>query len=337
MKFDWTLEGGIGTASGAATAVEADGYDGLWVGETNHDPFLSLVRAADATERVSIGTAIAIAFARTPMTLAYLAYDLQEASTGRFVLGLGSQVKPHIERRFSMPWSHPAARMRELVLAMRAIWSSWEDGTKLDFRGDFYTHSLMTPFFAPPKHTFGPPPVFLAGVGELMTEVAGEVADGFFFHAFTTPHYLKTVTVPALEKGRAKTGKALTDFQICGPAFAATGRTDEEIARGIEIAKDRIAFYASTPSYRGVLEAHGWGDLQGELGALVKQGRWAEMGGLISDEVFDAFAVAGSPEEVGRALHDRFGDVASRLTFYPMGEQDPQLWREVLAASRSAG
>ncbi len=190
MKIDGSISGQISDTKKLATELEAAGYDGVWTGEAKHDPFLQLLQAAEATERVTLGTAIAIAFARTPMTLAYAAYDLALYSEGRFVLGLGSQVKAHIERRFSMPWSHPAPRMRELVLALRAIWASWQGGEKLNFQGDFYTHTLMTPFFSPAAHAYGPPPVYLAGVGERMTEVAGEVCDGFFFHPFTTDRYV---------------------------------------------------------------------------------------------------------------------------------------------------
>ena len=196
MKIDATLTKDVDRTREAAAELEAAGYDGLWVGETKHDPFLESLQAADATERVTIGTAVAIAFGRSPMTLASTGFDLARYTRGRFVLGLGSQVKPHIERRFSMPWSHPAPRMRELVLAMRAIWRTWQEGEPLDFRGDFYTHTLMTPFFSPPPHEWGPPPVYLAGVGERMTETAGEVGDGFFFHPFTTDRYLREVTLP---------------------------------------------------------------------------------------------------------------------------------------------
>src|SRR4051794_3144251 len=246
--------GGFDDIRTTAVANEAAGYAGLWTGETMHDPFLQIVQGAEVTERVTLGTSIAIAFGRTPMTLATTGYDLARYSKGRFVLGLGSQVKPHIERRFSMPWSHPAPRMREFVLALRAIWASWQDGTKLDFRGDFYTHTLMTPFFAPPPHEYGPPPVFVAGVGELMTEAAGEVADGFFVHPFGTTRYFDEVTRPALERGRAKAGASLDGFDICGPSFVTVGRDEAEMAAAVKGTKAQTAFYASTPAYRGVLD-----------------------------------------------------------------------------------
>jgi len=207
MKVDGGIGGALREAGPAAAAQEAQGYDGLWTAETAHDPFFPLLLASQSTEHVELGTGIAVAFARNPMNLAQIAWDLQAASGGRFILGLGSQIKPHITKRFSMPWSHPAARMREMILAIRAIWAAWNDGTKLDFQGDFYTHTLMTPFFDPGPNPHGNAKIFLAGVGELMTEVAGEVCDGFLCHSFTTERYLREVTLPALERGAAKGGR----------------------------------------------------------------------------------------------------------------------------------
>ena len=338
MLIDANL-GGFDDVRASAAANEAAGYAGLWTGETQHDPFLQLLQAAEVTDRVTLGTSIAIAFGRTPMTLANTAFDLARYSRGRFVLGLGSQVKPHIERRFSMPWSHPAPRMREFVSALRAIWASWQSGEKLDFRGDFYTHTLMTPFFSPPAHEWGAPPVYLAGVGPRMTEVAGEVCDGFFFHAFTTPAYLREITLPALARGRTAGGytgsgmSALEGFTIAGPAFTCVGRTDEELAAAMRGAKEQIAFYASTPAYRGVLEHHGWGDLQPELTRLSKEGKWQEMGDVIDDEVVRTFAAVGDVATVARELRERW-DAATRLSFYMPYRVDPAVRQELLAALR---
>lgn len=324
------------TAAEGARRCEAEGYDGIWTGETKHDPFMAALLGAQATSRVTVGTAVAIAFARSPMTTANSAYDLAQLSGGRFVLGLGTQVKPHIERRFSMPWSDPAARMREYVVALGAIWSSWHDGTKLDFAGDYYTHTLMTPFFAPERHGFGPPPVFLAGVGALMTAVAGEVCDGFHFHPFTTVDYLRDVTVPALRRGRARGGHdSLDGFDIAGPAFACIGRDEEELHRAIKGTKQQIAFYASTPTYRPVLDHHGWGDLQPELTRLTKEGRWAELGDAIGDEVLHAFAAVGDPEQVARQLRDRWLHLATRISLYTPYQVDPAIWPEVLDRLRA--
>lgn len=332
------IDGGIGldltTAGQQAKEAEEFGYDGIWVPETSRDPFLPMLLAAEHTERLEIGTSIAVAFARSPMTLANTAYDLTQYSKGRFILGLGSQIKPHITKRFSMEWSKPAARMREMVLAMHAIWDSWMNGTKLDFRGDFYTHTLMTPFFDPGPHEFGIPRVFLAGVGPRMTEVAGEVCDGFFCHGFTTERYLREVTIPALEEGRRKAGKTMEGFEICGPSFVVTGSTEEELETAKVGTRRQIAFYGSTPAYRPVLELHGWGELQTELNAMSKQGRWEEMGTLIDDEVLEAFAVVGEPEHVGPELQRRYGDVISRISFYAPYAADRQRWQQVLADIR---
>jgi len=332
MRIDTSLPKDISNTAAIAAELEASGYDGIWTGETKHDPFLQMLQAAEATERITVGTSIAIAFARSPMTLASAGYDLAQYAEGRFVLGLGSQVKAHIERRFSMPWSHPARRMRELILAMRAIWATWQDGSPLDFDGEFYRHTLMTPFFTPEAHEWGPPPVYLAAVGTQMTEVAGEVADGYFFHPFTTEEYLRTVTLPALERGRARSARPDGSFSLAGPAFTCVGRTEEELATAIAGTKAQIAFYGSTPSYRGVLELHGYGDLQPELTRLSKEGRWADMGAAIDDELLNLMAVVGTPDVVAAGLHQRWGSVAQRVSLYATYETDDSLWPELLDA-----
>ena len=339
MKVDGGIGSNLHNAGAQAKELEAAGYAGAWTAETNHDPFFPLLLAAEHTETLEIGTSIAVAFARNPMTLANIGWDLQAYSKGRFVLGLGSQIKPHITKRFSQEWSHPAPRMREMVLAIRAIWDTWENGTPLAFRGDFYTHTLMTPFFTPDRadlEGFGVPKVFLAGVGEMMTEVAGEVCDGFICHGFTTERYLREVTVPAVARGRAKAGKTMDGFEIVGPSFVVTGGTDEEMDTAIAGTRQQIAFYGSTPAYRNVLEIHGWGGMQDELNALSKQGKWVEMGGLITDEVLNTFAVVGSPEGVAPELHRRYGDVIQRLSFYAPYKTDPERWAGVLAALRAS-
>jgi probable F420-dependent oxidoreductase len=335
MKVDTSLSNDGDLAASARAAQDA-GYDGLWVGETNRDPFLLSLVAAQGTTNVTVGTSIAIAFARTPMTLALTAYDLARYSNGRFVLGLGSQVKAHIERRYSMPWSHPAPRMRELILAMRAIWATWQDGTPLNFEGEFYRHTLMTPFFTPEPVPSGPPPVFLAGVGAHMTAAAGEVADGFFCHAFTTERYIREVTLPALQKGRSAGGHAdLSDFTMCLPAFVTVGRNDEEMATAVTGTKKQIAFYASTPAYRGVLDLHGWGEVQPELTRLSKAGGWDQMGELITDEMLDAFSVIGTPAEVAKGLRSRYDGLIDRLSFYMPYDGARDALPEVLAALKA--
>jgi probable F420-dependent oxidoreductase len=316
VQVDFSSDAVLGDAAAAARGAEQAGFDGIWFGETAHDPFVSIAMTAPVTTRLELGTGVAIAFARSPMTLAVTANDLQLASQGRLLLGLGSQVKPHITRRFAMPWSSPAPRMREFVLAMRAIWRSWNTDEALDFRGDFYSHTLMTPFFNPGPNPYGPPRVLLAGVGAHMTEVAGEVADGFMCHGFATERYLREVTLPALERGRKRAGLDLTGFQVSGLPFVVTGETEEECAAAATGVRDQIAFYASTPSYRSVLELHGWGDLQTELNGLSRAGRWSEMGALIDDDILGTFAVVAEPTEVAERIRERFGDIFTRLHLY---------------------
>lgn len=317
---------------GHATLAEREGYDALWLSETKHDPLLQLALVSIVTSRVQLGTAITLAFARNPMSLAVAANDLQIVSGGRLLLGLGSQIKPHITKRFGMPWSHPAARMREYVLAMRAIWKSWHTGEPLSFTGEFYTHTLMTPFFVPEKHPYGPPAVLLAGVGEVMTQTAGEVADGFLCHGFTTERYLREVTLPALRRGR---GRELDGFDICGTPLVATGRDERELAAARAGVQRQIAFYGSTPAYRGVLELHGWGELGVELNALSKQGAWDEMGRLVTDDVIDAFAVVGEPETVADKLLARYGDIFTRVTLYTPYDVAPELYLQIGSDMRS--
>jgi probable F420-dependent oxidoreductase len=227
--------------------------------------------------------------------------------------------------------------MREFVLGLRAIWSAWQDGTKLDFKGEFYTHTLMTPFFSPEPHEFGAPPVYLAGVGELMTQVAGEVCDGFFVHPFTTRRYVDDVTLPALQRGRVAGGHGgLNDFTVCGPSFVAAGRDEAELAAAVRGTKEQIAFYASTPAYRGVLELHGRGDLQPELTRMSKEGKWKEMGDLVDDELLELIAVVGEPAAVGKELVERWRGTYDRLSLYTPYKIDPAVLAEIVDALRSA-
>jgi probable F420-dependent oxidoreductase len=316
MRVDGGISGDLRSAANQAKKSEDAGYDGVWAAETAHDPFLPLAIAAEHTERVELGTGIVVAFGRNPMITANIAWDLNAFSGGRFLLGLGSQIKPHIEKRYSMPWSHPAPRMREFISAMHAIWDCWQNGTKLDFRGDFYTHTLMTPFFNPGPNKFGAPRVFLAAVGEGMTRVAGEVADGLLVHGFTTERYLREVTLPSVEAGLKASGRRRADFQLSYPAFVVTGDTEEQIAAAETGTRKQIAFYGSTPAYRPVLDRHGWGDLQSELNMLSKRGEWDEMGRLIDDEILHTFAVTGRPDEIAGLIQQRFGDVVDRISLY---------------------
>ncbi|MER5183349.1 TIGR03617 family F420-dependent LLM class oxidoreductase [Streptomyces sp. NPDC002896] len=333
MRVDGTL-GGLADAATRARILEDDGYDGLWAGELNQDPFLPLAVAAEVTDRIEVGTSIAVAFARSPMALAYTANDLQRHARGRLLLGLGSQVKAHIVRRFSMPWSGPAARMREYVLALRAIWSSWHEGTPLDFQGDYYRHTLMPRDFVPPGHEFGPPRVLLAGVGELMTRVAGEVADGFLCHGYTTARWIRERSLPALREGRARAGATMDGFEVVHTPFIATG-TEQQIEAALPRLRGQIAFYASTPAYRGVFELHGWDGVNEELTTLSKAGRWAAMAGLITDEMVDAFAVVAAPDDLPAAVAERYGGLLTRISFTPPAGLDHDVAADLVRRLRA--
>jgi probable F420-dependent oxidoreductase len=317
-----------------ARALEATGYDGAVSAEVSNDPFLPLALAAEHSDRLELMTSIAVAFSRNPMTLAQIGHDLNAYSQGRFTLGLGSQIRPHIVKRFSMPWSRPASRMREFILAMRAIWDCWYEGKQLAFRGDFYTHTLMTPMFTPTNTRYGAPKVFLAAVGPRMTEVAGEVADGLIAHAFTTDRYLREVTLPALERGLAAAGRSRADFTVTCPVFVVTGPDAEAFEASRAAVRQQIAFYGSTPAYRGVLELHGWGELQAELTRLSKAGQWREMGELIDRDMLDAFAVVAEPDELVGKLRARCDGAVDRvLCTFDVG--GPQRENELLAGLRA--
>ncbi|MGA8331711.1 MAG: LLM class F420-dependent oxidoreductase [Mycobacterium sp.] len=313
LKVDGGVFADLARVPELAADLERQGYDACWTGEINHDPFLPLLLAAEHTSRLEIGTSIAVAFARNPMTVANTAWDLQSYSKGRFVLGLGTQIKPHIEKRFSMPWSHPVARMREFVLALQAIWSAWKDGSRLRFEGEFYTHTLMTPMFTPEPQPFPAPRIFIAAVGEAMTEMCGEVADGLIAHAFTTRRYLHEVTVPAVQRGLHRAGRDRSAFQLACPVFVVTGDDDAELRLGAAGVRKQIAFYGSTPAYHKVLELHGWGEVASELHRLSRQGEWDAMATLIDDDILHAFAVVATTDKLAAALADRCDGVIDRV------------------------
>jgi probable F420-dependent oxidoreductase len=320
LRIDRGIPSELARVPGVVGALERRGYDGCWAGEINHDPFLPVLLAAEHTSRLEVGTSIAVAFARNPMTVANLGWDLQSYSGGRFNLGLGTQIQAHVEKRFSMPWSHPVRRMREFVGALHAIWTAWRDGTRLAFDGEFYTHQLMTPMFTPEPSEHGFPTVFIAAVGEAMTEMCGEVADGLLAHAFTTKRYADEVTAPALLRGLRRVGRDRNGFQVSCPVFVVTGETDEQMAAAAAATRKQIAFYGSTPAYRKVLDLHGWGDLHVELHRLSKLGRWDAMGEFVDDDVLRAFAVVAPPSELAGALLARCDGVIDRvLPAFPAG------------------
>jgi probable F420-dependent oxidoreductase len=309
--IDVSFHGQASEASARAAEVEGcDAVKGLFVPEGAHDPFVTLTLAASSTERLEIGTGIALAFARTPMSMAYSAYDLHQLSGGRSILGLGSQIKAHITRRFDMPWSQPAKRMGEYVEALRAIWHSWQTGDALDFRGDFYSHTLMPPLFNPGPLGFDAPRVWVAAVGPLMVKTAGQVSDGIITHPLISRSYLEDVMLPELAKARAGQTRP---FEVATMAMVATGHTEEDLERAIAGTRQQIGFYASTPAYKPVLDHHGWGDLHTEAHAFTKTGRWSELADLIDDEVLNTFAVAGEVATAGPALVNRFDGLVDRL------------------------
>jgi probable F420-dependent oxidoreductase len=311
--------------------LEGAGFDGLYTFEGPHDPFLPLAMASQGTERVDLITAIAVAFSRNPMTLANLGYDMQLASDGRFILGLGTQIRPHIEKRFSMPWSKPASRMREMVQAIRAIWDCWEGNSKLDFRGEFYTHTIMTPNFNPGPNPFGPPKIYVAGFGERMVQVCGEVGDGFLVHPLNTRKFLLDYSLPALQKGLDIAGRARDSFDVSVQCLTAIGETEEQLEQSRAMVRHMIGFYGSTPAYRPALDAEGLGELQPELNRLSKEGDWAGMAELVTDEIVDTIAICGSPDEVARELAARYGDIAQRIS--PLGySTDKEMAKATLIA-----
>jgi probable F420-dependent oxidoreductase len=301
------------TSAASAKASEDAGYDGVLTMENKHDPFLAHAIAAVNTSRIELGTSVAIAFPRSPMVVANASWDLQNASQGRFVLGIGPQIKPHNERRFSVKWTAPAPRLREYVQALRAIWTTWQTGSKLDFHGEHYTFTLMPPYFMPPLTGQKMVPITLAGVGPHTLRLAGEVADGIRLHGFCTRRYMEHEIMQRLQEGMARTGRAREDFEITGGGFIATGKDEESTAKMFEVVRGRIGFYGSTPGYWGVLEMHGLGDLGRELNAMSKAGKWAEMPSRISDDVVHLFAAVGTHKEIAKRIEERFGGISDAI------------------------
>ena len=333
MKLTGGIEPGMG-AGKAAKVLEDEGYDYLTIAETGHDPFLPLMLACEQTERIGLSTGIAVAFARNPMILANIGHDLNSYSKGRFTLGLGTQIAAHITKRFSMPWSHPAPRMREMIRAMHAIWNTWQTGEKLDFRGEYYTHTLMTHYFTPTDMEYGPPRIALAAVGPLMTKVAAEVADAMLCHAFTTARYLQEVTVPAIEETLAQNGRDRSKFEIVATMFCAAGDTEEEVQKARKRLRTQISFYGSTPAYKGVFELHGWYDLQPKLNRLSKEGKWDEMAEMLPEEVVDAFVISGTPEQVVDQMKTVFAGKIDR-TSLGFAVKDPDRRKALIQRARA--
>ena len=321
-------------AAELARKAEACGFNCFWVNETKHDPFVQLALAATSTKKIGLGTSIALAFTRSPTTLAYTAWDLQSVSNGRLILGLGSQVKGHIERRFGMKWDPPAPKMKEVVLALKSVWKSWQLGTKLDFKGRFFKLDLMTPFFSPGPIEHPSIPVYVAGVNEGMCRVAGSVAEGLHVHPLHTIKYLREVIDPALAAGAAKARRRKEDVEVAASIFAAVGDTEREVQNAREAYREQIAFYASTRSYRKVMELHGWGDVCDRLHVLSTTGEWQRMGSEIGDDILQEFVVDGSWEEMGAILQKRYGGLLDRARLYIPFDGDVK-WRKLVRGFRA--
>ena len=310
---------------------DQQGFARMWAGEVNGDAMLPLMLAAAHTERLELGTGIVTAFPRSPMHLAASAHDLQLYSQGRFSLGLGSQVRAHVERRLGGVWDRPVPRMRELILALRAIWSCWNEGTPLAFEGEFFRHTLMTPAFMPPSSPYGPPPVFVAAVGPAMTRMAAEVADGMLAHGVMSRSYLQEVTIPIVEQGLAAAGRQRAEFQISAPALIASGADDRQLEASVDSARSLLAFYLATPAYRRVLDHHGWGDLQTDLNALARSGDWNALRRHLPDEVLETFVMAGPAKVVAEKVRERL-EILDRITLSFVPGSPPELAGEVFEA-----
>lgn len=323
----------LGTIPALSTAAEHFGFDGLWTAETAHEPFLPLTLAAEHTSRLSLGTAIATAFTRSPATLAYTAWDLARFSRGRFILGLGTQVKAHNERRFGVAWERPAAKLREVILAIRALWDCWQNGTRLNFRGEFFKLTLMTDFFNPGPHDYPDIPIYIAGVNPRMCQLAGELCDGLHVHPLHSPRYLAEVIWPNVARGLSAANRRREDIALHSTILVIP--TDDPHAADIEAdVRRQIAFYGSTPSYRAVLALHGWEAIGAELSALAAKKQWAQMPALVTNEMLDAFATRAPWAELPTVIRTRYGgDLLQRVSYYlpfTPGQRDEQ-WQATIA------
>ena len=315
MKFDsGTMIKNPAEGGPIFKALEDAGFDGAYTWEGSHDPFLPLVSAAMSTKKIELLTSIAVAFARNPMNLANIAYDLNLLSKGRFILGLGSQIRPHITKRFSMPWSKPAARMEDMVNAIKSILNAWQTGSRLEHRGEFYTHTLMTPLFNPGPNPHGIPKIYVAAVGPLMTKAVARSADGLLAHPFSSPKYLKNITLPNIDEGLQSSNRTRTEFDLSIAIMTGIGANEESHKKAVRACRDQVAFYASTPNYKAVLEQHGYEDLSEELNRLSKAGQWKKMGDAIDDEVLNTFAVISEdPDELAKEIMRRYGNQGQRI------------------------
>ena len=335
MKIDMVLSADLDAVGEQTRQLHSMGFDGVYTQEANSDVTFPLLLAAQAAP-IDIYTNVAIAFPRSPMHLAYTAFDLQRAAKGRFALGIGSQIRPHIEKRFSAHFGNPVAHVSELVQALHAIFRCFHEGERLDFRGEYYTHTLMTPTFIPPRLSWDPPPIWVGALGPRMTQMAAHVADGVLIHPFNSELFLRSVTLPRVEAGLAASGRDRSRFTLGVDVMACVYGDEAERVVAENGCRTNLAFYASTPSYRVTLDAHGWGDLQPELNRMTKTGRWAEMPALIDDALLDALCVRGTPEEAGRILRQRYAGIADRVSLSVPYRIAPATLAELVAAFRQA-
>jgi probable F420-dependent oxidoreductase len=334
MKLDTgLLVHDLNEISKIARAADEMGFDGLWTFETAHEAFLPLVLAAEHSQRLTLGTSIAVAFARSPAILAYTSWDLARFSKGRFILGLGTQVKGHNERRFGVKWHRPVQRMRETILAVRAFWDCWQNGTRLDFQGQLFKLTLMTPFFNPGPHDYPRIPIYIGGVNQRMCQLAGELCDGFHVHPLNSRRYLKEVILPNIELGLAKSSRKREAIALSSAIFVIPIDNAEQAKRGEDEVRQQISFYASTPPYRPVFDLHGWGEIADQLRALAARGKWNEMPALIADEMLDTFAIRGTWEELPLKVQKKYGGLLDRVSYYfPfLPGQDTEGWRKTIA------
>src|ERR1051325_11398280 len=315
-----------------ARAADEIGFDGLWTFETAHDPFLPLVLAAEHSTRLTLGTSIAVAFSRSPAVLAYIAWDLARFSNGRFILGLGAQVKGHNERRFGVKWQKPVEKMREMILAVRAIWDCWQNQSRLNFQGEFFQLTLMTPFFSPAAHDYSRIPIYIAGVNRRMCRLASELCEGLHVHPLNSPRYLREVILPSVEAGLAENGRARENIELSSSIFVIPTNDSQAAARQAEVRR-QISFYASTPPYRPVFAIHGWEDVAEKLSRLATHGKWDAMPALITDEILDSFSVCGAWDELPRKVREKYSGLLDRVSYYFPFEpgQNDAAWRSTVA------
>ncbi len=331
MKIDAEVfANSVGSVPRLSRQAEDFGFDCVWFNETKHDPFVQLALASANTKKIGLGTSIALAFTRSPTTLAHSAWDVQALSDGRLILGLGSQVKGHIERRFGLKWESPAPKMKDVVGAVRAVWESWQSGGRLDFHGRFYDLDLMTPFFSPGEISHPRIPIFLAGVNRGMCRLAGEVAEGLHVHPLHTMRYLREVIDPALSSGLGRRRLGRADFQVAASVFAAVGETRGEVETVREGLRAQIAFYASTRTYRGIMELHHWGDVCDRLHALSVKGDWGRMSPEVGEEMLDEFVVEGTWKEIGEVMKKKYGTLVDRFRLY-MPFDGEEKWKSLVA------